>query len=274
MEMDRLMDFASRTAERAGEIALSHFGAVVVERKGDGSEVTVADRESEEFLRRTIAESFPDDAILGEEGTTVAGRTGRRWIVDPIDATRSFASGVPLFGVLIALEVDGIPVLGCCHLPALGETVVAGQGAGAWHNGARAAVSRVDSLADARVLTSGLEYWRDWATDEGRAGWTRLVGESRFARTWGDCYGYILVATGRAEVLADPASGAFWDFAPMVPILAEAGGQYTSLGGGPVRSWSTALASNGRIHADASACWSGAPDSAIQLSNVFDRQGA
>jgi histidinol phosphatase-like enzyme (inositol monophosphatase family) len=274
MEMDDLMDFASATSQQAGEIAMSHFGVVAVERKGDGSEVTAADRASEEFLKKSIAEAFPDDAILGEEGTTVAGRSGRRWIIDPIDATRSFASGVPLFGVLLALEVGGEPLLGCCHLPALRETLVAARGAGAWHNGKRASVSRVDSLAEARVVTSGLEYWRDWATDEGRAGWGRLVGESRFGRTWGDCYGYVLVATGRAEILADPASGAFWDFAPMLPILTEAGGKYTALGGAPVRSWSTALASNGRLHEAASTCWNGVPDSDLQIPAVFDRQGS
>ena len=273
MELDGLMDFATRTARSAGEIALAHFGAVAVERKGDGSEVTAADRASEEFLRRTIAETFPDDAILGEEGTSVAGKSGRRWIVDPIDATRSFASGVPLFGVLIALEVEGAPILGCCHLPALGETVVAARGAGAWHNGKRTRVSDVDSLADARVMTSGLEYWRDWATDEGRAGWTRLVGAARFARTWGDCYGYVLVATGRAELLADPASGALWDYAPMVPIIEEAGGRFSAVDAAPVRSWTTALASNTRLHAAAAACWSDAPDRLIQIPEITARQG-
>lgn len=273
MKQDGLMDFAVRTAERAGEIVMTHFGSVVVERKGDGSEITAADRASEEFLRQTITEAFPDDAILGEEGTSVAGRSGRRWIVDPIDATRSFASGVPLFGVLIALEVEGAPVLGCCHLPALRETVVAASGAGAWHNGKRASVSTVESLQEARVLTSGLEYWRDWATDEGRDGWTQLVGRSRFGRTWGDCYGYLLVATGRAELLADPAAGAFWDYAPMVPIIEEAGGRFTSLSGAPVRSWSTALASNGRLHSAASACWRDTSDAVLQIPSIHQRQG-
>src|SRR5690349_11461569 len=124
MEFDGLMDFAARTAERAGEITLAHFGSAAVERKGDGSEVTAADRASEAFLQQAIADAFPDDGILGEEGASAAGKSGRRWIVDPIDATRSFAAGVPLFGVLIALEIGGEPVLGCCHLPALGETVV------------------------------------------------------------------------------------------------------------------------------------------------------
>lgn len=275
MSLDNLMDFAVRTAKQAGELTLQHFGGVAVERKSDGSEVTAADRASEALIRAAIAESFPEDGIMGEEGTAVETRSGRRWIVDPIDATRSFASGVPLYGVLMALEVDGEPLLGCCHLPALGQTLVAATGAGAWVDGRRAQVSEVDDLAEARVVTSGLEYWRDWATPEGREGWTRLVGSARFGRTWGDCYGYVLVATGRAEVLADPASGAYWDYAPMLPILREAGGAFTTLGRAPVRSWSTALASNGRLHEAASRCWDAASrgDAAVQVESILKRQG-
>lgn len=274
MDLDNLMAFAVRTAEQAGEITLRHFGNVATERKGDGSEVTAADRESEEFIRGEIAAAFPDDGILGEEGSAVASCSGRRWIIDPIDATRSFASGVPFFGVLIALEVDGKPLLGCCHLPALRETVVAATGAGAWWNGVSAKVSETDELRDARVMTSGLEYWRDWATPEGRAGWDSLVGKSRFARTWGDCVGYLLVATGRAEIMADPAVGAPWDYLPMVPIIAEAGGRFSSLGGGPVAAWTTALATNGRVHGDAIDCWNAAKlgDRAVQVDSILARQ--
>jgi histidinol-phosphatase len=276
MDLDRQMDFAARTAEEAGRLVLGHFGTVAVERKGDGSEVTAADRASEELIRRAIAEAFPDDGIMGEEGTAVEARGGRRWIIDPIDATRSFASGVPLFGVLLALEEEGVPVLGCCHLPALDETLVAATGAGAWLNGAPARVSGVEQLSEARVVTSGLEYWRDWATPEGREGWTRLVGRTRFARTWGDCYGYFLVATGRAEVLADPAAGAHWDYAPMLPILREAGGRFTTLGGGPVRSWTSALATNGALHGAAAECWdaTGRGDAAVQVPEILRRQGS
>jgi histidinol-phosphatase len=255
LALDELMDFAVRTAERAGRITLEHFGGAAVELKPDGSELTAADLASEEFIRAAIGEAYPGDGIMGEEGSSVEGRTGRKWIVDPIDGTRSFASGVPLYGVLLALEVDGSPLLGCCHLPAITETLVAAKGAGAWHNGKAASVSSIDSIAEARVVTSGLEYWRDWATPEGREGWTRLVSRTRYTRTWGDCYGYVLVATGRAEILADPASGAYWDYAPMVPIISEAGGRVSTLRGAEVQAWSTILASNSRVHADAIAAW-------------------
>ncbi len=274
MDADNLMEFAVRTAQRAGEITLGHFGTVATERKGDGTEVTAADRDAEAFILRTLAEAFPDDGILGEEGGAAESRSGRRWIVDPIDGTRSFSSGVPLYGVLIALEVEGVPVMGCCHLPALAETVVAATGAGAWRNGVAARVSEVDDLAEARVLTSGLEYWRDWATSAGQEGWTRLIGRARFAKTWGDCYGYMLVATGRAEIMVDPAAGAPWDYLPMVPIIAEAGGRFTTIGGAPAAAWSTALASNGRVHDAAIGCWEARErgDAAVQIPMILARQ--
>ena len=255
MELDNLMEFAVDTARKAGDITLEHFGKTVTEHKKDGSEVTAADLASEAFIRQTIVEAFPDDGIVGEEGSAVESRSGRRWIVDPIDGTRSFATGVPLYGVLLALEVDGVPVVGCCHLPGLRETIVAATGAGAWHDGRRASVSEVDSLEEARVTTSGLEYWRKWATPAAHEGWGKLVERARFIRTWGDCYGYLLVATGRAEIHADVATGAHWDCAPMIPIMAEAGGRFTTFSGEPAGPWTTALATNRAIHSAAMACW-------------------
>lgn len=256
-DADALMAFAVEVVERAGEIARAHFGRTETEFKGDGSEVTEADRAIERFLRDALADRYPEDGIVGEEGEDVPSRSGRRWIVDPIDGTRSFASGVPLYGTLLALEVNGTSELGCCHLPQLGDTVVAARGAGAWWNGRRARVSDCDDLGAARLVTAGWEYWRDRASPELRAGWERLAGATRFARTWGDCFGYLLVATGRAEILADPISGARWDFAPMLPIVEEAGGRFTTFDGGAVTPWSTALATNGRLHTAASRCLTG-----------------
>lgn len=253
-DWDDLMEFAVRLAGGAGAVTLEHFGSAAVEFKGDGSEVTVADRAAEEFVRASLREAFPEDGVVGEEGEEVPSRSGRRWIVDPIDGTRSFSCGVPLYAVLVALEEEGEPVLGCCHFPALGETLVAARGAGAWHNGSRAQVSPCDDLASARLVTSGLEYWRDRSTDPLRAGFDRLVRATRFTRTWGDAYGYFLVATGRIELVADPICGSYWDYAPMVPILAEAGGRLTTFDGAPLSPWSTQLASNGLLHDAAARC--------------------
>lgn len=255
MDLDALMQFAVDSAESAGAITRAHFRKVGFELKTDGSEVTIADREAEEFLRKTIAERFPDHGVFGEEGARFDGTSAFRWIVDPIDGTRSFASGVPLYGILLALEHEGRPILGCSHFPELGETVVAAEGAGCWSGGHGVRVSDCDALRDARVVSSGLEYWRDWATPRGKAGFDTLIGSTRFCRTWGDAFGYILVATGRVDILADPACGAYWDYAPMVPILREAGGDFTTLAGEEVTSWSSALATNGRLHAAAMGCW-------------------
>ncbi len=271
LDFDDLMDFAVRTAEGAGRVAQAHFGSAAVAYKGDGSEVTLADTGSEEYIRQVIAERFPEHGILGEEGGAEDRPGSYRWIVDPIDGTRSFAAGVPLYGVLLALEIDGVPRVGCCHFPAIGDTVVAAVGAGCWWDGRRAQVSERDRLEDARVVTSGLEYWRDWATPAGKAGFDRLIGACRFARTWGDCFGYVMVATGRAEILADPACGAHWDYAPMIPIVAEAGGSFTTFANGPVTAWSTALATNGLLRERAADCWGGAHDDELQTLEVRRR---
>lgn len=250
-DLDNLMDFASRTAARAGEVTLSHFGGAVARFKADGSEVTSADEEAEECVRRLVEESFPDDGFLGEESGERPGRSGRRWIVDPIDGTRSFALGVPLYAVLLALEVEGTPVLGCCHLPALGHTLVAAQGAGAWMDGRRASVSDCAGLSDARLVTSGYEYWRDAASDEERAGFDRLLRRVRFARTWGDAYGYFLVATGRVDLMVDPICGGRWDYAAMAVILPEAGARFTRFDGSPVADRTAVAAANPALHAAA-----------------------
>jgi histidinol-phosphatase len=249
------MDFSLRTIRAAGDIAMKHFGFTAVEFKKDGTELTAADTAAETFLRAEVAANFPDHAILGEEGGATERPSRYRWVIDPIDGTRSFASGVPLFGMLLSLEEDGVPVVGCCHFPATGETLIAATGAGCWLGDRRVSVSACDRLADARVVTSGLEYWRDWATPEGRAGFDRLVSGCRIARTWGDCFGHALVATGRAEIFADPACGKRWDYSAIIPIISEAGGKLSTLGNLPIRDRSTGLTTNGLLHSTAVACW-------------------
>lgn len=247
-DLDGLMDFAARTARAAGDVTLQHFGRVVVQFKRDGSELTAADLAAETHIRAALAEAFPDDGVMGEEHAETPSRSGRRWIVDPIDGTRSFGAGVPLYAVLMALEDAGEPILGCAHFPGIGQTLVGARGAGAWVDGVAARVSACDDLAAARVVTSGLEYWRDDADDAERAGWERLVRATRFARTWGDAFGYYMVATGRAELFVDPKCGRYWDYAPFQVIMAEAGAAYTQIDGTPVRDGSSALASNRLLH--------------------------
>jgi histidinol-phosphatase len=225
-----LLDFAVDIAWRAGRLTLAHFQTgIAVETKSDESPVTLADREAERLLRAAIEARFPADGIVGEEFGEVRAGARRRWILDPIDGTRSFIHGVPLYGVLVALEEAGEPVLGVAHFPALGETVYAARGEGCWWDGRRAAVSATARLADALVLTSD---GRPLAiADPARiAAWDRLRAAAGSVRTWGDAYGYALVATGRAEAMLDPVLAA-WDAAPLVPIIEEAGGVFTDLDG-------------------------------------------
>lgn len=222
--------FAVEVAFRAGRISLGHFQTgVAIDTKPDASPVTAADREAEHAARRMIERRFPRDGILGEEFGAVRPDAKRRWIVDPIDGTRSFVRGVPLYGVLIALEEDARSLLGVIHLPALNETIYAGRGIGCWWNGRRARVSDVARLDDAMLLTSDVANVHRYGRG---AGWNRLVEAGATTRTWGDCYGYALVATGRAEGMFDPVLSV-WDAAALPPIIEEAGGVITDWDGGP-----------------------------------------
>jgi histidinol phosphatase-like enzyme (inositol monophosphatase family) len=220
---------ARRAADDAGRFALGHFKTTLaVEAKADGSPVTIADRGAEECLRRVLGQAFPADGFLGEELGETSGRSGRRWIIDPVDGTQSFIRGVPLWGVLVALEDRGTCVLGVIALPALGETLWAVRGGGAFVNGERAHVSSTP-LGDATVLTSDASPRHFGAK---HAGFATLLQRSGRHRGWGDCYGYALVATGRAEVMLDPLMNP-WDAAAVQPIIEEAGGTFCAWDGTP-----------------------------------------
>jgi histidinol-phosphatase len=236
-----LLTAAEELARHIGAVALRHYRSLLtVETKADGSPVTVADREAEAAARSWLAERFPEDGILGEELGEQAGTSGRRWIIDPIDGTKTFVRGVPLWGSLVAL-VEGERVLaGAAFFPAVDELVAAAPGAGCWWNGQRARVSDCASLAGATVLITDERSFRSAAK---RDGWRTLTGEASIARTWGDCYGYLLVATGRAEAMVDPIVNP-WDAACFQPIIEEAGGVFTDLHGRPSAFAGSAIATN------------------------------
>ncbi len=218
---------ARRAADEAGRVALGHFKTrLTVEAKADGSPVTIADRGAEERLRTVLGAAFPTDGFLGEELGESAGASGRRWIIDPIDGTQSFIRGVPLWGVLVALEDRGECVLGVVALPALGETLWAVRGRGAFANGVPARVAAT-ALADATICTSDASP-RHFG--EKHTGFERLLRRTARQRGWGDCYGYVLVATGRAEVMLDPLMNP-WDAAAVKPIVEEAGGVFCAWDG-------------------------------------------
>lgn len=245
-ELENLLEFAVRIAQAAGEVTLRYFQRATAERKSDGSFVTAADREAERLLRERIEERFPQDAILGEEEGARAGSSDRCWVIDPLDGTFSFVHGVPLYGTLIALEVEEEPILGAVHLPALGETVYAARGIGCFWNGARCQVSNVSRLEEALLLAT------DFGTCE-RYGFGRaaeaLQHRAQARRTWGDCYGHILVATGRAEIMLDPVMN-HWDCAALLPILEEAGGTFTDWRGTKTARGGNAISTNGALFED------------------------
>lgn len=240
-----LLDFATHLAWTGGRRTLAYFNCQVpTEHKADGSPVTLADREAEAVMRALIAERFADHGIVGEEHGEVAGKAPIRWIIDPIDGTRTFVRGVPLYGTLVGVEVEGEPTVGVIYIPALDEMVAAGRGLGCRWNGRACRVAPTSELSDALMV----------ATDEaavrqrlGAAGHDALVGATALSRTWADCYGYVLVATGRAEIAMD-AVMALWDNAALLPIIEEAGGRFTSWRGERTIDGGDAVATNGALH--------------------------
>lgn len=220
--------FMEDIAKGAGDITLKYFRNPELEvlTKNDESPVTRADRESEEYLRKRIREHFPNDRILGEEYGEEGNDHSRRWILDPLDGTKSFVHGVPLYGVLIAYEQDDKITHGIAHFPALNETVSAGIGEGCFWNGRRAHVSQ-KALADGLVCTTSPIRLEELI---GRKKYDRITRAFSIYRGWGDCYGHILVATGRAEAMLD-ARMALWDSAPLGVIVSEAGGKYFDFSG-------------------------------------------
>jgi histidinol phosphatase-like enzyme (inositol monophosphatase family) len=232
----RRLELALEAAREAGEITLRSFRRddLAVERKADDSPVTVADREAEQHLRGRIADAFPEDGILGEEFPERAGASGFRWILDPIDGTKSFIHGVPLYGTLVGIEHEGESVAGVIHIPPLGECVYAARGQGAWYvrgesAPAPARVSECPRLSEGLFLTSEVASFDEIGR---RDVYDRLQSAARLARTWGDCYGYLLVATGRAELMVDPILNV-WDAGALLPIIEEAGGRFTDWQGRP-----------------------------------------
>lgn len=243
--LDVLVDFALDAAWRAGRVTLGYFQTdVAVERKADATPLTVADREAERTLRDLAAKYWPDHAVVGEEFGATRGTAPYTWVFDPIDGTKSFVAGVPLYANLVALLEGDRPLVGVIHLPALGETVWAARGRGCYWNERRARVSQVDRLEDALLLTSGLDLFASK-----QAAWERLVASTYVQRTWGDAYGYALVATGRAEIMVDPVME-LWDAAPMQVILEEAGGHLTDWQGRSTVHHHETVATNAFLHAD------------------------
>jgi histidinol-phosphatase len=240
-----LLAFATQVTAEAAALTLDWFRGqdLAVELKSDGSEVTEADHAAEDHIRSAITKRFPNDVIIGEEAGTTGGSGSRRWIIDPIDGTASFVRGVPLYATLLGVFDEHGPAVGVINIPALGESVAAGRGLGATHNGGPVQISRVAKVADACVSSSSFDqpWWPPGALDA-------VTTSGARTRTWGDGYGYLLVATGRIEAMIDPSLHPY-DIAPMLTIIGEAGGRITRWDGGTElidnAGW---IATNGEIH--------------------------
>ena len=239
---ESLLAAAREIAVDAGALTLRWFGRrdLGVTWKRDGTEVTEADRAAERLVRERVAQRFPDDAIFGEEEGGAIRPGGRTWIVDPIDGTRGFVRGVPLFATLVALVDAHGPLVGVIDLPVLSQTLAAGRGTGCWLGDHRCSVSDHPRLDGALINTSSYETFEPEQFEALRA-------EGAMMRTWGDAYGYFLVATGQAEAMIDPVCET-WDLAPMPVIMAEAGGTFTDVAGRPEYRNRNGIATNGLLH--------------------------
>ena len=224
-DLSRYLDFARQTAWEAGRLTLATFQTShETEYKEDSSPVTIADRAAEEFIRQKIAATYPDHAILGEEYGEASSGASHRWIIDPIDGTKSFICGVPIYAVLLALEIDGESVAGVAHFPALDEMIAAAQGLGCSRNGRACRVSSKSPLSKAIIAHADTSSFARQGAAKGAA-WDRLRQATYYNAGWCDAYGYALVATGRIEVMLDPIMN-IWDCAPLLPIIREAGGYF------------------------------------------------
>lgn len=227
MNLQTYLDFATSLAYQAGKITLRYFNTgIQPELKANNDPVTIADKEAEAFVRTEIERVYPDHDIVGEEYGESSRGHSFRWIIDPIDGTISFIRGVPLYGVLIGLEIDGIVKVGAAYFPALDEMLTAADGAGCWWNGRRTRVSAVSKLSDACVVTSDFQHLAAKMPDVVE----RFANQKALLRTWADAYGYLLVATGRAEVALDPRLDVY-DCGPYPVIMKEAGGFFGSWNG-------------------------------------------
>jgi histidinol-phosphatase len=239
-----LMQAAAEVARKAGDVALGFFrGGVAVDTKSDGTPVTVADRTAEQAARDWLEARFPEDGILGEEFGETRPGAERRWILDPIDGTKTFIRGVPLWGTLVALAKGERILVGAAYFPAVGELLVAAPGQGCFWNDKPTRVSTQSELSKAVLLSTDERFLLH--PERGEA-WRGLAKEAAMDRTWGDCYGYLLVATGRAEVMVDEVLSP-WDAAALQPIIEEAGGVFTDWKGRATSFGGDCIATNGAL---------------------------
>ena len=256
-ELQDRLELAVAIARQAAGSTMRYYQAagLVVERKADDSPVTRADREAEELMRRRLDAEVPADAIVGEELGSKDGSSGYTWYLDPIDGTQAFVRGVPLFGTMMGLEHEGRAVAGVIVFPALREIVSAATGLGtSWATGVGgpgtpldARPAHVSSVADLDLATISITSFNEFGEAGITGAFARLAGRTGTTRGWSDCYGHLLVATGRVDAMIDPVMSV-WDNAPLQPIVEEAGGRFTDLNGAATIHGGAAISTNGLLH--------------------------
>lgn len=246
MDQQEIIPFIQSLAQASGEVIRKYFrSGVAVDTKSDHTPVTVADRQSEQVMRQLIQQRFPAHGILGEEFEDVNPGADLQWILDPIDGTKTFVSGTYLFGTLIALLKDGKPIWGAINNPITDQFLV-GDGNTAWLNGVPVKVRACPAIEQATLLTTNpltVHKYRDGAAFD------TLTQRAKLYRTWGDCHGYYLIATGYADIMIDAAMH-IWDVAALIPVIKGAGGTITDYYGGDPMSGKGAIATAGPLHAE------------------------
>jgi histidinol-phosphatase len=228
MLFEKELHFARSAAMHAGELALGYEDRELKpESKPDLSPVTIADRECERLIAGRVEEEFPDDGILGEEGSRKESRNGRRWIIDPIDGTRDFVRGLPLWSVLIGFEVDGEIVAGVSNLAPRREMYAALRGGGSWRNDSRISISGIDSPANALICINGLNRLYEFSFADSALDW---LSQFWAVRSLGGCLDAMMVAAGKAELWVEPHAEP-WDLAPLKIIAEEAGARFMNFDG-------------------------------------------
>lgn len=243
--------FARLLAKKSAELILPYFHSdLKVEDKADHSPVTKADKMAEKLMREMISKNFPDHGIIGEEFGKANEKAEFVWVLDPIDGTKSFICGVPLFGTLIALLKDGLPILGVIHLPALKELYIGVKGEGTTLNGTKIKVRKTKELSEAVLLCTD---HLDVINHQNEASFLKLAKQVKFYRNWGDCYMYTLLARGAVDIAIDPVMN-YWDIQALIPVIEGAGGIITDYQGHPASQATSTVASNPYLHSKVIQC--------------------
>lgn len=244
-DLEKLHESAIEIARKGGDHTLNYFRKVFdVERKSDDSPVTIADRETEKIMRKAIRDRYPGHGIVGEEFGSEGEESPVQWILDPIDGTKSFIHGVPLYTTLVGVLVEEEPVIGVVYAPALDEMCEAAKGKGTRLNGNKCKVRPCDSISEATFLSTDV---RTHHTVDLTGSFEKLLQSTRLHRTWGDAYGHMMVATGRADIMFDPILS-IWDAAPLLTIVREAGGIFSDIRGEQTIHTGNGISSGPGIH--------------------------